>query len=277
MAEPGFFTTKVVVIGGRGRMGAWWARALRLAGCEVLIADARDGAITPDMVAECPVVVLAVPVSRVEEVMRHIGPHTRDDGLVMDICSLKEAPLSSMLAHAQGEVVGAHPLFGPTAEGLDGQLVFVCPGRGERWERWVQGFLQDRGARVVEMDPARHDRLMAQVQSLRHLWLVCLGRALTRLGYDPQRDLAFSGPWFNDLIDMLTHQCRQPAELYCELATHNPAVPQAAEALRQAAGEVLGSLARGGGSELTDLFNQTAMAFCGSSGHFSLDRDGGLR
>lgn len=277
MEEPGFFKTSVGIIGGRGRMGAWWARQFRRAGCRVRIADAKDGEIPEGFASDCAVVVMAVPVSQVEPVMRRIGPHTRPGGLVMDICSLKQGPLKSMLAHARGEVVGAHPLFGPTAEGLGGQSVFLCPGRGERWLGWLRAFLQERGARVTSLQPERHDRLMAQAQSLRHLWLVCLGRALDRLGFDPERDLALSGPWTQELIAMLGHQCTQPAELYCELATHNPAMGRVADALEQTVGEVLGYLRQGDGQGLADLFDRTAEVFCRPQEQISLDAMGALR
>ncbi len=220
----------VGIIGGLGRMGRWLESRLTKAGCRVLIADASLGPVRPEMAAGCQVLMLAVPARAVEEVMAQVGPWTRPDGLVMDITSLKAVPLASMLAHARGEVVGCHPLFGPGARSARGQAVFVCPGRGERWLRWVEEFWGREGARVARIEPERHDRLMARVQSLRHLLLYGLGGALKDLGFTAE-DLDLAGPWFQGLMDILKHQARQPAGLYAELALGNPHAPAALAAL----------------------------------------------
>ena len=114
--------------------------------------------------------------------------------MVVDITSLKQKPLASMLAHARGEVVGAHPLFGPGAPSAgNGQIVFLTEGRGRRWLAWLRRFLGQQGARAVVMSPERHDRLMAQVQTLRHLMLYAFGWSLMQMGFPSQDDGELSG------------------------------------------------------------------------------------
>lgn len=238
----GFF---VSLVGGRGRMGRWLQRMLEDDGVRVVVADEADGPWDPAGVGAAPLVVLAVPVGAVPGVMERLGPHTRPDGAVVDLCSLKAQPLEAMLAHARGEVVGAHPLCGPSAEGLRGQTVFVCRGRGSHWAEAVEGWCRRRGAVVAVVDPAAHDRLMAQVQSLRHLWLAALGLALEELGYDLTRDVEVSGAWFRTLLGLLSHQCGQPPDLYADLAIHNPQADEAVQALGRALGSLGQPLAAG--------------------------------
>lgn len=249
------FSPHIGIIGGKGRMGRWLAAYLGQQGHEVLVTDACDGPLDLDMVGECRVLLLAVPLSEVEPVMQLIGPHTRADGVVIDIASLKQAPLKSMLAHARGEVIGCHPLFGPAVDSLQGQTVFLCPGRGERWLTWWHGLLEQGGARVQELDPAEHDRLMARVQSLRHLLLVGLGKTLMDLGYDPTTDLPNSGSWFQDLLKLMAQQTRQPPELYADLALNNPEGPLAMEALARSLGEISQLLAAGDQDGLLELMS----------------------
>ncbi len=233
----------VGLIGGRGSMGRWLEQRLVHAGCRVLVADVCEGPVKPEFVADCQIIVVAVPISAVEEVMAEIGPYTRPDGLVMDIASLKEAPLAAMLKHARGEVVGCHPLCGPTVDQLEDQIVFLCEGRGERWRGWVERFWESQGARVVEIAPERHDRLMAVVQSLRHLLLYGLGDGLRQLGFD-LNDLELAGPRFRSLMELLQRQVEQPPSLYAELALGNPHVAQALEALTLGFEDVKSTLAR---------------------------------
>ncbi len=212
----------IAIVGGLGRMGALMSASFREAGYHVTIADSQMGPISWEGVGKHQVILLAVPISAVDRVVRALGPFTRKDGVVVDIASLKEAPLRSMLAHCQGEVIGSHPLFGPAVSSLEGQLVFICPAKSSRWVQWFRAFLEDRGARVVDIDAAKHDRLMGSVQVLRHMLVFCFGRTLMRLDYDISSDLPLSGPWFSRLVEMLRNQVTENPDLYAELAFPNP-------------------------------------------------------
>lgn len=130
--------------------------------------------------------------------------------------------MRSMIRHARGEVIGSHPLFGPAVSSFKDQLVFVCPAKSASWMGWFKTFLENRGACVKEIDPVEHDRLMGTVQVLRHLLVFCFGRSLMRLAYDMSSDLAFSGPWFSQLVDMVRNQVSENPDLYAELAFPNP-------------------------------------------------------
>jgi prephenate dehydrogenase len=233
MKEGGFRPITVGVIGGKGRMGRMLVRLLEESSQQLLVMDMADGSFRPEKAAQCLVLVLAVPVQAIEEVMIEVGPYTRDDGAVIDITSLKEAPLKSMLDHARGEVVGSHPLFGPTCD-PEGQTVFVCQGRGDVWLAWWRRLWKRAGAKVVEISPSRHDRLMAQVQTMRHLLISSLGSALQSLGFDPEDDLPLAGPWFGSLWELMENQAAQPAGLYTDLALANPHAIEAVRSMTNA-------------------------------------------
>jgi prephenate dehydrogenase len=209
-------------------------------------------------VAESDVVVLATPISTIEDVARKLGPFTREDGVVIDICSLKAGPVQSMLAYCRGEVVGSHPLFGPRITSLQDQLVFVCPARSNRWIGWFRSFLRDRGAKLVDIDPAGHDRLMGTVQVLRHMLIFCFGRSLVELGFDPGADLPLSGPWFSQLMGMLKNQLGENPELYPELSFPNPATREVAAAFLKSASEFAQAYSNGDRASLVGLIKETA-------------------
>ncbi|MFH1035449.1 MAG: prephenate dehydrogenase/arogenate dehydrogenase family protein [Pseudomonadota bacterium] len=257
---------RVGIIGGRGRMGRWLGGRLRQAGHEVLVADAAQGPLLPEIAAACPVLVLAVPIPAVAGVLERIGPHTRPDGVLLDIASLKAEPLRLMLEHARGEVIGTHPLFGPSAPDLQGQLFFVCPGRGSRWLAWLKGWLEAGGARVQEIDAQAHDRLMAQAQTLRHMLLLGLGGALMQGEFDFARDLPLAGPWFGTLISLLERQAGQPAELYADLALNNPHAPAVVRALAESLGRAASCLDAGDRDGLVAMLEQVGGFVGGMTG-----------
>jgi prephenate dehydrogenase len=255
----------VHVVGGLGRMGALMARLFRDAGLRVRIFDAQNGPVDYQAAAQADLVVIAVPIPQVETVIAHIGPHTRPDGAVMDLTSIKQKPVAAMMTHCRGEVIGGHPLFGPNTDSLDGRTFFLCPSRRPRRVKWVRRFLSARGARVVPIDPQRHDQLMARIQVLRHLFIFSFGQALMKLEFDPAEDSDLSGPWFSELVGQLVNQLRQAPELFADLALFNPAADQVLSAFRSSAEEVGRSFSSGDKDRIVALI-QDVSAFIQSPG-----------
>ena len=246
------------IIGGNGRMGALMARLFTESGHEVSIFDAKNGPVDWEKAAANDVVLLSVPIPAFSEVVENLGPHTRPDGAVIDVSSVKAEPVRAMLAVCRGEVIGSHPLFGPNPPSLDGQIVFVCPARAGRWLAWFRDVLENSGLRTVEIEPEHHDRLMSRVQVLRHLFLFCFGRSLMRLDFDLRNHADLSGPWFSELVGLLSNQLRQRPDLYADLALHNPAASEVLDEFRNAADEVAESFASGDRSRIVRLIDEVS-------------------
>lgn len=255
--EPEFIT----VVGGLGGMGAFMVGLFEEAGCRVNVADVSNGPIDWKSAADADVVILAVPIPAVGDVLKKIGPYTREDGVVIDICSLKQGPIDLMKEHCRGEIIGSHPLFGPSAPSVLDQTFFVSPVKSEKWFRWFKSFLQARGARVVQIAPEKHDRLMACVQVLRHLMLFSFGLSLTRLGFDLDDSLPISGEWFSKLVGMLGSQLKQAPDLYADLALNNPESKKVLEAFVQAASDIFESVSSGDKNAVLKLFNEVSANF----------------
>ncbi len=219
-------------------MGRLFVKLFRQAGYRVEVGDRSSDPGSMQSLAQHDIVFLAVPISAVEHVTLEIGPWTVPAGATIDIASVKEGPLRSMLSHCRGEVIGSHPLFGPSIETVEGQVVFICQARSSQWIGWYRAFLLAQGAKVVDIEPDRHDRIMAVAQVLRHLVLFCLGGSLARLEFDLDTDLPLSGPWSSQLVGMLKHHLGQSPELYAELGLHNTHVPRVVDAFLETATEL---------------------------------------
>ena len=63
--------------------------------------------------------ILCIPISAIESTCREIAPRLRSGQVVLDTCSVKEAPLRSLLTllPPHVEVLGTHPLLVRTAAG----------------------------------------------------------------------------------------------------------------------------------------------------------------
>src|SRR5436190_11231307 len=83
----------VAIIGGNGGMGRCLAQMFGDLGHAVLIAD-LDTTLTPQQAAEvADVVVISVPIEVTERVIHELGPRVQEHALLMDVTSIKSAPM----------------------------------------------------------------------------------------------------------------------------------------------------------------------------------------
>lgn len=161
---------------GYGRFGKL-AAALLSRRVRVLVADRAKPAlrgvsanIEAGTIAEAAsqeIVLLAVPVSLLQALLRQIRNYVRPGALVIDVCAVKAKPTRWMktILPRTVEILGAHPLFGPDScrGSLKGHTVVLCPVRiGRRRLAQVKQVLGREHARTLVMPPDRHDRMVAE-------------------------------------------------------------------------------------------------------------------
>lgn len=172
--------------------------------------------------AGCDLVVLAVPVSRLEAVIAQIGPHLRPGAVVLDVGSVKIGPAQAMVRGlpAHVEIVATHPLFGPQSArgGLAGLKIAVCPIRGRSAWR-IGAFLRRAfGLRVILATPEDHDREAAMVQGLTHL----IAKVLVRMEPLPTRMTTRSFDLLVQAVEMVRHDA---PEVFHAIERANPHAP----------------------------------------------------
>lgn len=251
----------IAVIGGHGQMGAMLVRLFGDMGHRVMVAD-RDTPLTaPDAAAQADVVVISVPIDDTEQVIRDVGPHVRDDALLMDITSIKESPVAVMLANTKASVVGTHPLFGPGVHTLQGQRFVVCRARGDAWADWVVQTFTARGLAVTEATPQQHDRAMSVVQVLTHFQTQVLGLTLAKLGVPLDDTLRFTSPAYLLELYVAARHFAQDPQLYGPIEMRNPQTGAVTEAFRSAADELGAILASGDQAAFNALFTDVRAFF----------------
>lgn len=254
---------KVTIVGGAGQMGVLLSRMFRDLGHEVAIVDRDTGPVDAmeQTVAASDVVVISVPIEVTESVIASVGPHVRSDALMMDITSIKQAPIAAMLASTKASVVGTHPMFGPGVHSLQGQRLVLCPGRGEQWQEWARATFAARGLQVTLATAAQHDRAMALVQVLTHFQTQVLGLALSRLQIPLSESLAFTSPAYLMELYVAARHFAQAPELYGPIEMLNPMTATITETFRAAADEVAQILVRKDQAAFTAMFDEVRLFF----------------
>ena len=259
-------TRRFLLIGGRGGMGQMLARELEARGHSVDVLDQGEADRLPLAVAASDVVMICVPMASAVEVAAEVAPMMRPDALLCDINSLKLEICEAMGTRAPCEVLGLHPMFGPTVSSMLRQKVVVCGVKEGPLGAWLRDELGKMGAELVESDPLTHDRMMAVVQVLVHFNTLVTGEALRLFGADIEESLQFTSPIYRLELAFIGRLFAQSPELYAEILMRNPVGHRVREEFLTAARRVDELVEVGDREGFVSLFNQTAESFAQFSG-----------
>jgi prephenate dehydrogenase/chorismate mutase len=192
--------TRILIVGGTGGMGRFFARFASLQGAKVKLAGreinktrtaAKEIEVEPGTIldaASSDIVILAVPMEETVRVATETASLMTTGSLLTDLSSVKTG-ISDRIAQKipKGlEYVSLHPLFGPNTDHLHDQtIITVSYTAGQKWSKLTRA-LQGGGAKIQTMSAAQHDRAMAYAQGLHHFALISLGLGLNGMGGEPR-------------------------------------------------------------------------------------------
>jgi chorismate mutase / prephenate dehydrogenase len=233
---------RALVIGGRGKMGGWFAEFLGSQGFRVAIADPQGALPGFEVVADWQtdaldfdVIVLATPLGATAELLGVLAARA-PRGLVFDLGSLK-TPLRhglDALVQAGCRVTSVHPMFGPDTELLSGRhVIFIDLGNRAALEE-AQALFASTMAEQVVMDLDEHDRLIAYVLGLSHALNIAFFTALADSGEAAPRLAKLSSTTFDSQLEVASRVAAESPELYYEIQSANDYGGESLEALQQA-------------------------------------------
>lgn len=255
---------EIGIVGGHGKMGRWFHRYFEELGYRVSVADLDTEIMAEDLAPRCDVLLVAVPLQHTVEVVRNIGHLVRDDALLMDIASIKSEVLRTMLEVSSSSVIGTHPLFGPGEPNITGQTVVLCPGRGRKWQDWLNNLLLESGAQVEVVAPEVHDFYMAVVQGLTHFSTLVLGLTIDSLGMDLKSLKRFATPAFHRRLMEISHLLDQDADLYAAMPMLNSTYGVFFREFERIIFELKRVIAKKDVEEFMRLFDEARDHFCSS-------------
>ena len=176
-----------------------------------------------DTVLDSPVVIPSIPAQYFEEFFAEHGAMVNPDALVIDVCSVKVAPLAVLEKYLPStcQLIGTHPMFGPASirknEGLAGLKCAYIPVRvDDTIAAALREFLEQTiGLRLITTTAAQHDKDMAYVQGLSHY----IGRVMDIMDIP---DSKFATYAYADLLDMKRIQGGDSWDLFMSIMNENP-------------------------------------------------------
>lgn len=230
---------RVAIIGGSGKMGRWFADFLLKDGKEVVITgrnqkkllEARQqlGGVevatsNAEAVKSADAILVSVPIDGFEGVVEQFSPYTHSGQVIIDITSVKVAPVEAMHRHIKaGVTLGAHPMFGPGAKSVANQNFVLTPTNQEEkaLAQKVRQYLESKGATVALMSPREHDEMVAIILGLSHFIAIVSADSLA--GFGRLKDMeAIGSSTYKLLLTLVGSVISEDAELYASLQMSFP-------------------------------------------------------
>jgi prephenate dehydrogenase len=229
---------KTGIIGGTGKMGRLFAKVFGQAGYEVLVSGRKTTLTAAALAEQCDIVIVSVPIRETIRVIGEIAPLMHSGQLLCDFTSLKVKPVEAMLK-SKADVIGLHPMFGPTVKSIKNQTIIVCPARAKatRVAELVDIF-EAQGAVCTIATPEEHDRTVAVVQGLTHFVTLCMADTVRRLGVDLHTTEQFESPVYQIELSLVGRLLSQDPSLYADILQQNPYVPEVLAACRSSAADL---------------------------------------
>ena len=255
---------RALVIGGRGKMGGWFAEFLASQGYRVAIADpaGADPAFdfVPDWRAdplEQDLIVLATPLGVTAGLLQTLADRA-PRGVIFDLGSLK-TPLRAgldALIRAGCRATSIHPMFGPDTELLSGRhVIFIDLGHADALREAQALFAPTMAERVV-MSLDEHDRLIAYVLGLSHALNIAFFTALAESGEAAPRLARLSSTTFDAQLDVASRVAVESPDLYFEIQSLNDYGGESLRALRAAVEKLVAAVASGDAAGFAAMMNR---------------------
>src|SRR4030067_3490829 len=228
---------KILIIGGTGETGRWFARFYKKHGFDVVIwginrkkeiAEELSVVFADDIDSEIrssDIVMISVPINKTEKTISDIAPKMAPGSLIMDITSIKKGPMEAMIKYAPEdvEILGSHPMFGPSIPDIRGQIVIFTPVRSSKWLPIIKSLYEDNGAHIEILETLEHDRMMAVVQGLTHFAYITIGTVFREIEFDVAKSRRFMSPMYDIMLDLVGRILAQNPYLYAMIQM-NPEV-----------------------------------------------------
>jgi prephenate dehydrogenase len=242
-------------------MGAFFRNVWEKEDHEVLVSGRKTTCTSQDLARECDMVVVSVPIRTTVEVIEEIAPLLTTRQILCDLTSLKMKPVDAML-QSSAEVIGLHPMFGPTIASLQGQTIIACPVRcRQKTAEKVFGTFTRQGAGVVTTTPEEHDKMMAIIQGLTHFSTLCMAETMRASGIDIRNALVCTSPVYRIEMGLIGRLLGQDPDLYDDILTMNPFVPAILNEMRRATGQLADIVEKGDHAAFHAFFQDNARLF----------------
>jgi len=220
--EPLSRENAVGIIGGFGGMGRLFSSVFGRAGYKVICSGRKTPISNADIASTCGLIIISVPIRDTVRVIEEIAPLLSEKQVLCDLTSIKTAPVDAML-RSKAQVIGLHPMFGPSVSGIAGQTIAASPARcDEKTQDALYRIFTNEGAKVCPMDPKEHDKIMSIVQGLVHFTTLSVAETIKNTGISLEAILPVMSPVYRIELDLVGRILGQDPALYADILQMNP-------------------------------------------------------
>lgn len=214
-------TPIITIIGWTSKFWQFWQRYFEEKWLQVIIAS-RSTKITPEQaVKQADIIIISVSIRSTVQTIENLIPHIPPNKLLIDFTGIKTEATKALSQYATGEVVATHPMFGPWITSLRDQNIAFDPVRaGEKWD-FIYSLWKADGVNLLELSSAKHDELVAIMQSTVHIMSLMFGHLLKKRNMNIAELMKISTPNSRMQISILARFLNQEAALYTDMQTEN--------------------------------------------------------
>ncbi|MBD3196014.1 MAG: prephenate dehydrogenase/arogenate dehydrogenase family protein [Candidatus Lokiarchaeota archaeon] len=183
---------KITIIGGSGGIGQVFAKLFKNHGFEITlvarnqeklkkVAKSLDVLFQTDLkesVADADIVMVTIPIETTPNMIEYVAPYMKKDALIFDVTSLKEKVYQSLKKVQKTypiNSVSLHPMFGPGIQKFQNYVMIMLKVGGTKsYDRKMQSLkklFESEGLIIrVVLDPSYHDKIMALVLGVPHMF-----------------------------------------------------------------------------------------------------------
>jgi len=232
---------KIGIIGGAGRMGQCFSALLARENFEICVSDKNEEEArkieeelgfrwvksNAELAKESDIILISLPLNRLEEAVVEIAPFIRNEQIVVDISSIKKASIKTMHKYlGRATTLGVHPMFGPETKDFSHENFVLVPTnqKEKRIAEKIEDYLIKKGANVVFLSPKEHDNSMSMVLGFPHFVGVTIAEVLFKTDIKKLKEA--SGPSFEILLELVENVIFQDPCFYANLQMQLPGLEQ---------------------------------------------------
>ena len=224
---------KILIVGGTGAFGAFYAKLFKEAGHEIGISSRsrekgenfckKNNYIFSTSPKGFDIVILSVLNEAATKRVELIAKDLDEETLLVDFCSVKShiVPKLKELTEKNIELASIHPMHGPRVKSLkEIPIVLISIKVGKKFEV-LQKFFESKSNRVFFSNKEEHDKVLSVVQGLTHYTQFVASNVLSELDLDLEKTLKFASPNYSMFISLATRVMVQNPELYSQIQLEN--------------------------------------------------------
>ena len=246
------------IIGGNGGIGKIFKNIFEQEGFKVLVSSRSTAISIQDCAKQSDILMISVPIDVTEKIIKKVAPLVKKTGIICDTTSLKKMPTQWMIQHSSCDIIGCHPIFGPTIKSIKKQIVVLTPVRGDKWLTLFKEIFLKQKVNLKITTPAYHDQIMSIVQGLIHFSSMVISMVIEKSGFSPQELLEYSSPIYRLNIDLASRILNQDASLYGNIQIENEYFLNILESYKKSMVELSSIIEKKDKKSFDKLFNHLA-------------------